>query len=56
MQIMVFGDWLSLLIQTILLVCGDKSGISQKRFYKEMIKKADSRFDNHLSKLNRRGV
>jgi len=40
----------------ILLVCGDKSGSSQKRFYKEMIKKADNRFDNHLSKLNKRGV
>ena len=37
--------------KAILLVGGDKSGTSQKRFYKELIKKADSRFDDHLSKL-----
>ena len=38
----------------ILLVCGDKSGTSQKRFYKDLIKKADNRFDKHLSEQNRR--
>lgn len=37
--------------KAILLVGGDKSGTSQKRFYKELIKKADARFDDHLSKL-----
>ena len=33
----------------ILLVAGDKSGVSETRFYKELIRKADERFSNHLS-------
>ena len=37
--------------QAILLVGGDKSGTSQKRFYKNLIKKADRRFDEHLRSL-----
>jgi hypothetical protein len=43
-----------LLIQkrhAILLVCGDKAGVNEKRFYKELIKRADKRFDSHLLKL-----
>jgi DNA-binding XRE family transcriptional regulator len=28
-----------------LLVAGDKSGVSEKRFYRELIRKADDRFD-----------
>ena len=32
----------------ILLIAGDKAGVNQKRFYKELIKKADNRFDEHL--------
>jgi len=35
----------------ILLVAGDKSGMSQKRFYRSLIDRADRRFDNHLSTL-----
>jgi hypothetical protein len=35
----------------ILLVAGDKSGGSEKRFYKQLIKIADSRFADHLTKL-----
>lgn len=35
----------------ILLVAGDKSGTSQKRFYKNLIKKADERFSEHLQEL-----
>jgi len=35
----------------ILLVAGDKSGSSEKRFYKQLIKIADSRFAGHLNKL-----
>jgi hypothetical protein len=35
----------------ILLVAGDKSGISQKRFYKQLIAKADDLFDAHLAEL-----
>ena len=34
----------------ILLVAGDKSGISGKRFYRELIRKADNRFDAHLAR------
>jgi len=37
--------------KAILLVAGDKSGMSQNRFYKQLIKKADERFDDHLSKM-----
>ena len=37
----------------ILLVAGDKSGASEKRFYRELIRKADDRFDAHLARLKR---
>ena len=37
--------------QAILLVAGDKSGGSQKRFYKQLIAKADKRFSGHLDDL-----
>ena len=33
------------------LVAGDKSGAGEKRFYKQLIKKADKRFDAHLDRL-----
>ncbi len=36
--------------QAILLVGGDKSGGSEKRFYKRLIARADERFDRHLAK------
>jgi hypothetical protein len=35
----------------ILLVAGDKSGGSERRFYRELIRKADERFDAHLERL-----
>ena len=35
----------------ILLVGGDKSGVSSGRFYKRLIKRADARFDQHLEAL-----
>jgi hypothetical protein len=35
----------------ILMVAGDKSGGSEKRFYKRLIAKADSRFSEHLQHL-----
>jgi hypothetical protein len=35
----------------ILLVAGDKSGVSQKQFYKQLIEKADDRFAAHLAQL-----
>ena len=37
--------------KAILLVAGDKSGVSQKRFYHELIRTADDRFDAHLARL-----
>ena len=39
--------------QAISLVAGDKSGCSEKRFYKALIKKADERFDAHLDRLKK---
>src|ERR1700693_1187521 len=35
----------------VLLVAGDKSGGSKKRFYRKLIAKADKLFDAHLSAL-----
>jgi hypothetical protein len=37
--------------KAILLVAGDKSGVSQKKFYQQLITKADKRFDAHLIRL-----
>ncbi|HTI01103.1 MAG TPA: type II toxin-antitoxin system RelE/ParE family toxin [Acidisoma sp.] len=38
--------------RAILLVAGDKSRGSQKRFYRQLIAKADSRFSAHVEGLN----
>jgi hypothetical protein len=35
----------------ILLVGGDKSGVSSSRFYKGLVSRADARFDQHLKAL-----
>ena len=37
--------------RAILLVAGDKSGVSEKRFYKALIAKADRRYRRHLDRL-----
>jgi hypothetical protein len=37
--------------KAIILCGGDKSGGSQKRFYRHWIEKADRRFDGHLATL-----
>jgi hypothetical protein len=34
-----------------MLVCGDKSGGSEKKFYRELIHKADERLDRHVARL-----
>jgi len=39
----------------ILLLAGDKSGVSERRFYKQLIAKADRRFDAHLAWLKHKG-
>jgi len=36
--------------QATLLAAGDKSGGSEKRFYKQLIARADERFDSHLKR------
>ena len=38
----------------ILLVAGDKAGVSQKKFYKQLIRKADERFTAHLARLRKK--
>jgi hypothetical protein len=35
----------------VLLVAGDKSGVSQRQFYRQLIEKADRRFAAHLASL-----
>ncbi len=42
--------------QAILLIAGDKSGRSEKRFYRELIRKADDRLDAHFARLKRKGI
>src|SRR5437763_13359292 len=39
--------------RAILLVGGDKSGVGEKRFYRQLIRKADDRFDAHLARLKK---
>jgi hypothetical protein len=34
--------------KAILLVAGDKSGVGEKKFYRDLIRTADARFDAHL--------
>ena len=53
---MEFGEWPLLFDpkrRAILLVAGDKSGGSEKRFYRELIRKADDRFDVHLDRIKK---
>jgi hypothetical protein len=40
--------------RAILLVAGDKSGHSEKKFYRSLIAAADKRFDAHLERPSRR--
>lgn len=37
--------------RAVLLVAGDKAGVSEKKFYKRLIAKADARYERHLGKL-----
>lgn len=39
--------------KAILLVGGNKAGVNQRRFYKQLIRTADERFSDHLEKLER---
>jgi hypothetical protein len=38
--------------KAVILVAGDKFGGSERQFYKDLIRKADARFDAHLARLN----
>ena len=40
----------------VFLIAGDKSGGGEKRFYRQLIAKADERFDEHLSRSKRKGI
>lgn len=40
--------------RAILLVAGDKSGMAQRRFYRQLVAKADDRLDRHLEASRRR--
>ena len=41
--------------KAILLVAGDKSGGSEKRFYRGLLRKADERFAAHRARLKKEG-
>ena len=41
--------------RAVLLVAGDKSGGSARRFYRALIRRADERFDRHLARLAQEG-
>ena len=36
--------------QAVLLVAGDKRGVNQRRFYRQLIARADKLYDRHLKK------
>lgn len=38
--------------KAILLVAADKSGVSARRFYRRLIRKADERFSKHLTRMD----
>ena len=38
--------------RAILLVAGDKSGVSERRFYRRLLRLAEQRFDAHLARLS----
>jgi hypothetical protein len=53
------GEWrvafaFDLKRKAILLVAGNNSGQSQRRFYRELIRKADERFDAHVARLKKK--
>jgi len=41
--------------KAILLVAGNKSGVGEKRVYRELLRKADDGFDAHLARLKDEG-
>ncbi len=41
--------------RAVLLAAGDKSGVSERRFYERLLRRADERFDAHLGRLRGAG-
>ena len=39
--------------KAVLLVAGDKSGTNERRFYRQLIDKADQRYAEHLERIGR---
>lgn len=39
----------------VLLVAGDKAGVAERRFYKQLIETADRRFTEHVQHLGKKG-
>lgn len=39
--------------RAILLVGGDKSGVGGTRFYRQLIRRADARYDGHLARIGK---
>ena len=38
--------------EAVILAAGNKSGVSEKRFYRELLRQADARFDEHLNDIS----
>src|SRR3569833_2625348 len=41
--------------RAVLLIGGDKAGVGQRQFYRDLIRRADDRFSAHLSRLRQIG-
>jgi len=39
--------------KAIILVAGDKSGVSERRFYRQLIEKADRRLEAHMARIKK---
>jgi hypothetical protein len=39
--------------RAVLFASGNKSGVSERRFYRDLIRKADQRLDAHLARLGK---
>jgi hypothetical protein len=42
--------------EAVLLAAGNKAGMSQTQFYKQLIRKSEQRYNDHLAALKRRRV
>ena len=40
----------------VLLAAGDKSGVSERSFYRRLVEKADQRYAQHAARLHREGA